>query len=46
MAAQIHPEEARSRSDFAIENDGTLEQLRERTGEVYSVLLARTTEVR
>jgi dephospho-CoA kinase len=25
MAAQIHPEEARSRSDFAIENDGTLE---------------------
>jgi len=41
IAAQIHPEEARSRSDFAIENDGSLEQLRERTERVYAALIER-----
>jgi dephospho-CoA kinase len=41
MAAQIHPEEARSRAEFAIENDGTLEQLRERTQDVYTLLIER-----
>jgi dephospho-CoA kinase len=41
IAAQIHPEEARSRSDFAIENDGTLAQLRQRTEAVYSGLMER-----
>jgi dephospho-CoA kinase len=46
MAAQIHPEEARSRSDFAIENDGTLEELRDRTTEVYRALQTRNAEVR
>jgi dephospho-CoA kinase len=46
MAAQIHPEEARSRSDFAIENDGTLEQLRERTQAIYAALLARKADAR
>ena len=39
MAAQIHPEEASSRSDFSIENDGSLEQLKERTQAIYAKLL-------
>jgi dephospho-CoA kinase len=46
MAAQIHPEEAVSRSDFSIENDGTLEQLHERTETVYTALQARIAEAR
>ncbi len=39
MAAQIDPEEARSRADYVIENDGNFDRLRERTGDVYRVLV-------
>lgn len=38
MAAQIDPEEARSRADFVIENDGNFDRLRDRTKDVYRVL--------
>lgn len=38
MAAQIDPQEARRRADYAIENDGNLDRLRQRTGEVYRAL--------
>jgi dephospho-CoA kinase len=38
MAAQIDPEDARKRADYVIENDGSLEHLRERTRAVYSAL--------
>ncbi|HKE36219.1 MAG TPA: dephospho-CoA kinase [Candidatus Baltobacteraceae bacterium] len=39
MAAQIDPEEARLRADYLIENDGNLDHLRGRTGEVYRALV-------
>jgi dephospho-CoA kinase len=38
MAAQIDPNEARTRAHFIIENDGNLEHLRERTREVFEKL--------
>lgn len=38
MAAQVAPEQARSRADFVIENDGNLERLRDRTRAVYEFL--------
>jgi len=38
MAAQMDPQEARTRADYAIENDGNLEHLRERTRAVYDAL--------
>jgi dephospho-CoA kinase len=38
MAAQIAPEAARTRADYVIENDGTLEQLEARTRAVYEAL--------
>ncbi len=38
MAAQIDPEEARTRADYAIENDGNLDHLREQTRAVYDAL--------
>jgi dephospho-CoA kinase len=41
MAAQLDPDEVRARSDYAIENDGTLEQLRERVTALYRALEAR-----
>ncbi len=39
IAAQIDPAIARRRADYVIENDGDLEQLRERTGLVYDRLV-------
>lgn len=39
MAAQIAPEEARSRADYVIENDGDMERLRERTTSLYDALV-------
>ncbi len=39
MAAQISPEEAQRRADYTIENDATLAQLRERTRNVYQILI-------
>ena len=39
MAAQIDPEEARRRADYAIENDGNFDRLREKTSEVYRALV-------
>lgn len=39
MAAQIDPEEARNRADYVIENDGNFDRLRERTSDVYRVLV-------
>jgi dephospho-CoA kinase len=41
MAAQMDPEEARRRADYVIENDGSLERLRERTRTVYDALRKR-----
>jgi len=38
MQTQIDPEDARSRADFVIENDGDLAHLRERTTAVYGAL--------
>jgi dephospho-CoA kinase len=38
MAAQVEPEEARSRADYVIENDGDLESLRLRSQAVYQAL--------
>jgi len=38
MATQIAPEAARTRADYVIENDGTLEQLEARTRAVYEAL--------
>jgi dephospho-CoA kinase len=38
MAAQIDPAQARERTDFTIENDGTLEELRARTERIYRAL--------
>jgi dephospho-CoA kinase len=38
MAAQIDPQEARTRADYVIENDGNLQHLRERTRAVYDAL--------
>jgi dephospho-CoA kinase len=38
MAAQMDPDEVRARSDYVIENDGTLGQLRERVTALYGVL--------
>jgi dephospho-CoA kinase len=38
MAAQIDPDEARRRADYAIENDGSLDRLREKTRAVYGEL--------
>jgi dephospho-CoA kinase len=38
IAAQMAPEEAHSRADFVIENDGNLEHLRERAREVFEAL--------
>jgi dephospho-CoA kinase len=40
ISAQIDPEEARKLADFVIENDGSIEQLRDRVGRVFSELLA------
>jgi dephospho-CoA kinase len=40
IAAQISPGRARALTDFTIENDGTLEELRRRAGDVYERLLA------
>ena len=39
IAAQIDPAIARTRADYVIENDGDLEELRERSGLVYDRLL-------
>jgi dephospho-CoA kinase len=39
MQAQIAPEEARRRADFVVENDGSLAQLRQRTRDVYQILI-------
>lgn len=39
MSAQISPEEAQRRADYTIENDATLAQLRERTRNVYQILI-------
>ncbi len=44
MAAQIDPALARARADYAIENDGDLEQLRVRADAVYDALIARANE--
>jgi len=41
MAAQIDPQDARKRADYVIENDGSLEHLRERTRAVYQTLRKR-----
>jgi dephospho-CoA kinase len=41
MASQIDPEEARSRATYAIENDGDIAHLRERTRAVYEALTAQ-----
>jgi dephospho-CoA kinase len=38
MAAQIDPAIARDRADYVIENDGDLEELRERSARVYEAL--------
>lgn len=38
VAAQIAPEAARTRADYVIENDGTLEQLEARSRAVYEAL--------
>jgi dephospho-CoA kinase len=40
----MDPAEARKLADYVIENDGSLEQLRERTNEVYRALLKRTNQ--
>ncbi len=39
MTAQMDPAEARARADFVIENDGSLERLRERVQDVYKRLV-------
>lgn len=39
MAAQIDPAIARTRADYVVENDGDLDDLRERAGRVYDALL-------
>jgi dephospho-CoA kinase len=39
IAAQIDPAIARTRADYVIENDGDLEDLRERSGHVYDRLV-------
>ncbi len=39
IATQIAPEEAHSRADYVISNDGNLAHLRERAGAVYQALL-------
>jgi dephospho-CoA kinase len=39
MAAQIAPELARARADYVVENDGDLDDLRERSGRVHDALL-------
>lgn len=39
MAAQIDPELARRRADYVVENDGDLDDLRERSDRVYDALL-------
>lgn len=39
MHAQISPQAARERADFAIENDGDLNHLREATAKIYSELI-------
>jgi dephospho-CoA kinase len=44
IAAQMDPAEARKLADYVIENDGSLEQLRERTNEVYRALLKRSNQ--
>ncbi len=41
MAAQMDPEKARKLADYVIENDGSLDHLRERTQAVYRSLNAR-----
>jgi dephospho-CoA kinase len=41
IAAQMDPAEARKIADYVIENDGSLEHLRERTKAVYHALLKR-----
>jgi dephospho-CoA kinase len=41
MAAQIAPDQARSRADYVIENDGDMERLRERVTSLYDVLMHR-----
>ncbi|MDQ6929470.1 MAG: dephospho-CoA kinase [Candidatus Eremiobacteraeota bacterium] len=38
MAAQIHPDDARARATYAIENDGDLAHLRDRTKAVFEKL--------
>jgi dephospho-CoA kinase len=40
MRAQIQPDEARRRAMFSIENDGDLNDLRERANDVYEALIA------
>ena len=40
MAAQMSPDEARSRADYVIENDGDLNRLRERISRLYGELTA------
>lgn len=41
MAAQIDPEQARRRADYVIENDGDLDDLRERSNRVYDALVRK-----
>ncbi len=43
MATQIAPEQARRLADYAIDNDGDLTHLRERTRAVYEKTIARST---
>jgi dephospho-CoA kinase len=45
IQAQMDPNQARRLSDYVIENDGSLEHLRERTRAVYDALRKRTREV-
>jgi dephospho-CoA kinase len=46
IAAQMDPAEARKIADYVIENDGSLEHLRERTKAVYHALLKRGAQAR
>jgi len=41
IAAQMDPDEARKRADYLIENDGSLDHLRERTRAAYDALRKR-----
>jgi dephospho-CoA kinase len=45
MAAQIDPDRARELADYVIDNDGTIDALREAVGDVYEDLLERLPSV-